>query len=118
MKKYKQHIKNIVISAFFLSVLLLLPRSSFAQTTEPEIKTTQTPFGQSIVVKFPQNYSGQVTSTFDGTSWRTETKKYTQADIDVMNKAIEEQQKTFQKLFEEQQKFWQQLWNSWPSFWF
>lgn len=117
MKKYKKYIKNVTISTFFLSVLLLLPNNVLAQTSEPKIQTNQTPFGQSIVVTFPQNYSGQVVSTFDGTSWKTETKKYTQADIDSMNKKIQEQQKALQKYLQDRQKFWQQFWSTdFPTF--
>jgi hypothetical protein len=117
MKKYK-YIKQIVLGTFFLFVFLFKPNHSFAQSAEPDIKTSQTPFGQSIVVTFPQNYSGEVTSSFDGTSWKTQTKKYTQTDIDAMNQKIKKQQEAFQKMFEAQQAFFQQFWSSWPSFWF
>lgn len=117
MKKYK-YIKQIVIGTFFLLIYTVNPKISLAQNTEPDIKTSQTPYGQSIVVTFPQNYSGEVTSSFDGTSWKTQTKKYTQTDIDALNQKIQKQQEAMRKMFEAQQAFFQQFWSSWPNFWF
>jgi hypothetical protein len=118
MKKYNTYKTIIVSSAFFLLALFLQPIASFADTNQPDIKTTKTPYGQSVIVTFPQNYSGEVESTFDGTSWKTQTKQYTQTDIDAMNKKIQAQQEAFQKMFEAQQQFFQQFWSTWPSPWF
>ena len=118
MKKYNTYNKIIVSSAFFLFVLLLQPAISLADSSQPDIKTTKTPYGQSVTVTFPQNYSGEVQSTFDGTSWKTQTKQYTQADVDAINKKIQAQHQAFQKMFEAQQQLFQQFWSSWPNLWF
>ena len=118
MKKYNTYNNIIVSSAFFLLVLLLQPTKSLADSTQPDIKTVKTPYGQSVTITFPQNYSGEVTSSFDGASWKTQTKQYTKADIDAMNKKIQAQQQALQKMFEAQQQFFQQFWSSWPGVWF
>jgi membrane protein implicated in regulation of membrane protease activity len=117
MKKYQTYLKTVFISIFSFLALAFYPARTFAET-EPDIKTSQTPYGQSVVITFPQNYSGEVSTSFDGTSWKTQTKKYTQADIEAMNKKALEQQRAIQKMIENQRKLFEQIWSSWPSFWF
>ena len=76
--------------------------------------------GSSLMVSFPQNYSGQVTSTYDPQKgWQTTTKQFTQADIDAMNKQFADQQqqldafwKAQDDFFAAQQKFFDSLWTT------
>lgn len=82
---------------------------------EPVVQTTKTPNGTSVVINFPENYSGKVITTYDGKEFKTTTTKITQKEIEEMNKQIEERQKAIQKMIEEQQKFFESFWK---NFWF
>lgn len=118
------NIKNKIHLLLILLLLLLLGSFvtdfSFANAqnenkTEPIIQTSKTPSGTSIVINFPENYSGKVVTTYDGKEFKTITTSITQKEIEEINKQIEERRKAIQKIIEEQQKMFELMWK---SFWF
>jgi transcriptional accessory protein Tex/SPT6 len=116
---------NIKNKIYLLAILLLFAFSFFfsyskvdaqnKDTVEPVIETTKTPNGTSIVINFPEDYSGRVVTTYDGKKFKTTTTPITKKELEEMNKQIEERRKAIQKLIEEQQKMFDLMWK---SFWF
>lgn len=82
----------------------------------PIIRTEKTPYGNSITITYPQNYSGAVTTSFDGSEWKTDTREYTEEDMQKMQSQMAERQTAMRKYFEEQQQFFENMWKSWPRF--
>lgn len=82
----------------------------------PIIKTEKTPYGNSITITYPENYSGEVSTSFDGNEWQTNTKEYTEEDMKKMQDDIKKRQEAMQKYFEAQQKFFAEMWSNWPKF--
>lgn len=115
-------IKNTI---YLLAILLLFAGSFFfnfskvnaqsKETIEPVIQTTKTPNGTSIIINFPENYSGKVVTTYDGKEFKTTTTPITKKELEEIDKQIEERRKAIQKLIEEQQKMFELMWK---SFWF
>ncbi len=91
-----------------------------ADSTSSQVGPQITQNGSSLTVAFPQNYSGEVTSTYDSQKgWQTTTKPFSQSDIDAMNKQFADQQKQLQAFwksqddfFAAQQKFFDSLWGA------
>lgn len=116
---------NIKNKIYLFAILLLFAGSFFfnfskvnAQNdnnTEPVIETTKTPNGISIIINFPDNYSGRVITVYDGKEFKTTTTSINKKEIEEMNKQIEERRKAIQKIIEEQQKLFDLMWK---SFWF
>ncbi len=89
-----------------------------ASATTPVITTSSTPSGgTSLDVQFPSNYSGEVTSTFDGTTWHTVTKPYSAADQAKIQAQIKSQEQSFDQLFAQEQAFFTQQQQLMDSFW-
>lgn len=115
---------NIKNKIYLLAILLLFVGYFFINfsqvsaqnenNTEPIIQTTKTPNGTSIVINFPENYSGRVVTTYDGKEFKTTTIPITEKELKEINKQIEERQKAIQKMIEEQQKLFESFWK---SFW-
>lgn len=116
---------NIKNKIYLLVILLLFAVSFFfsyskvnaqdKNIVEPVIETTKTPNGTSIVINFPEDYSGKVFTTYDGKEFKTTTTPITKKEIEEMNKQMEERRKAIQKMIEEQQKLFDLMWK---SFWF
>lgn len=111
-------------SLIFLSAILVLGlafvgyRAYAADSTQPVVTTTSTPNGGSSVdVAFPSGYSGEVTSTFDGTKWNTVTKPLSAADQAAIAAQIQKQQADMDQLFAQEQAFWNQQQQLMDNFW-
>lgn len=128
--KYLSVVKLLVIKTkimakklelYFITILLLLSGSLgfnyvYAENKiEPVIKTTQTPNGASIMINFPDNYSGRVVTTYDGKEFKTTTTTISPEETKKMRAQMIERQKAIQKLFQEQQKMFDLMWQ---NFWF
>ncbi len=87
-----------------------------SDSREPVIKTEKTPYGNSVTIIYPENYSGEVSTSFENGQWKTTTKQYTAEDLQKMQDSMKKRQEALQKYFEAQQKFFQDMWSNWPKF--
>ncbi len=120
MKKNNQFHKHKLLFLFIILLGIGLSGSVYAQTTddnkEPIVKTEKTPYGNSITISYPENYSGEVYTSFENGQWKTTTKQYTEEDMKKTQDDIKKRQEAMQKYFEAQQKFFKEMWSSWPKF--
>jgi hypothetical protein len=105
----------LFFSLLLLAIILTFPKTSQAEgvnSQEPTIETSKTTNGSSVKITFPNEYSGSVTTTFDGKEWKSYTKKYTKEDIKKINEQIEAQNKAWQEYFLAQQRFFENIWKN------
>jgi len=119
---YKSFIFPLVSAMVFVGMLIPAVSahadSTASSTSQPIIQTSNTANGSSLSVQFPQNYSGEVTSTYSPTSgWQTTTTPLTQAQITAMNQQFTKEQQQMEQFFQEQQQFFEEQQNFFNSLW-
>jgi hypothetical protein len=117
MKKYTLFHTRTFIFIFVMLFGLGFMGVARAQTSDdstqnPVIKTEKTPNGNSITITYPDNFSGEVSTSFQNGEWKTNTKKYTEEDLQKMQDAMKQRQEALRKYLEAQQNFFKELWGT------